>query len=270
MQSNVEEGPKGMAAYKPQNTEVIRKMLREQQRECQALHANPLFKEFRTPGSVRQKKFGKGYAVVEDTFMPQPFADPKSIEYEGQARMFELIKNTAMKEEKARQGVWASFGAPYVPLGEPKEVGLAMISPVPLPLAAVWAGVAMCGDLAATVQVLTAGAALRSHPRQPPQLEKTLPELNRDKMGSRDGHRKCVSNWKGGGRNAVAGCQVRGRQAGPRMGPWPPYVTPQLDWRGNVWGWEPAIAVVIAVRNNRVTLRAALQFCQATVRARGS
>ncbi|GLC47400.1 hypothetical protein PLESTM_002068900 [Pleodorina starrii] len=141
LQSNVEEGPKGMAAYKPQNTEVIRKMLREQQRECQALHANPLFKEFRTPGSVRQKKFGKGYAVVEDSGMPQPFADPKSIEYEGQARMFELIKNTAIKEEKTRQGVWASFGAPYVPLGDPKE------------------------------------------------LEKTLPELNRDKMGSREGNR---------------------------------------------------------------------------------
>ncbi|GIL53847.1 hypothetical protein Vafri_9480 [Volvox africanus] len=141
LQSNVEDGAKGMAAYKPQNTEVIRKMLREQQRECQALHANPLFKEFRTPGSVRAKKFGKGYAVIEDAGMPQPFADPKSIEYEGQARMFELIKNTAVKEEKVRQGVWASFGAPYVPLGDPKE------------------------------------------------LEKTLPELNRDKMGSRDGQR---------------------------------------------------------------------------------
>ncbi|GIL86312.1 hypothetical protein Vretifemale_14705 [Volvox reticuliferus] len=141
LQSNVEDGAKGMAAYKPQNTEVIRKMLREQQRECQALHANPLFKEFRTPGSVRAKKFGKGYAVIEDAGMPQPFADPKSIEYEGQARMFELIKNTAVKEEKVRQGVWASFGAPYVPLGDPKE------------------------------------------------LEKSLPELNRDKMGSRDGQR---------------------------------------------------------------------------------
>ncbi|GFR52887.1 hypothetical protein Agub_g15520 [Astrephomene gubernaculifera] len=141
LQSNVEDGPKALGAYKAQNTELIRKMLREQQRECQALHANPLFKEFRTPGSVRQKKFGKGYTVIEDTNAPQPFADPKSIEYEGQARMFDLIKNTAIKEEKVRQGVWASFGAPYVPLGEPKE------------------------------------------------LEKTLPELNRDKMGSRDGQR---------------------------------------------------------------------------------
>lgn len=128
LQSNVEDGPKGMATFKPQNTEVIRKMLREQQRECQALHANPLFKEFRTPGTVRAKKFGKGYAVIEDTSMPQPFADSKSIEYEGQARMFDLIKNTAIKEEKARQGVWASFGAPYVPLGDPKEVRTYIVS----------------------------------------------------------------------------------------------------------------------------------------------
>ncbi|KXZ44766.1 hypothetical protein GPECTOR_62g881 [Gonium pectorale] len=114
-------------------------MLREQQRECQALHSNPLFKEFRTP--ARQKKFGKGYSVIEEVGTPQPFADLKSIEYEGQARMFDLIKNTAIREEKPRQGVWASFGAPYVPLGDPRE------------------------------------------------LEKTLPDLNRDKMGSREGQR---------------------------------------------------------------------------------
>lgn len=124
LQSNVEDGPKALGTYKAGNTEVIRKMLREQQRECQQLHANPLFKEFRVhPGSIQQKKFGKGYVVEEAAGVPPQLTDPKGLEYEGQARMFDLIKNTAIKEEKARQGVWASFGAPYVPLGDPREVG---------------------------------------------------------------------------------------------------------------------------------------------------
>jgi hypothetical protein len=37
--------------------------------------------------------------------------------------MFDLIKNTASQEEKPRKGVWASFGQPYVSLGEMAEVG---------------------------------------------------------------------------------------------------------------------------------------------------
>ncbi|KAG2500507.1 hypothetical protein HYH03_001284 [Edaphochlamys debaryana] len=171
LQSNVEDGQKVLGGYKAQNTEVIRKMLRDQQREQRELHANPLFKEFRAPGSVRNRKFGKGYAVVEESGGALPF-DPKSIEYEGQARMFDLIKSTAVKDEKARMGVWAAFGAPYVPLGEPKE------------------------------------------------LEKTLPELNRDKMGSRDGPRGGPPRRKGSNTAAAAGGGPgqRGGPGGPGPG----------------------------------------------------
>ena len=39
--------------------------------------------------------------------------------------MFELIKNTAFKEQKDEKGVWASFGKPYVCLGPPKDVSAA-------------------------------------------------------------------------------------------------------------------------------------------------
>ncbi|KAG2426915.1 hypothetical protein HXX76_012701 [Chlamydomonas incerta] len=142
LQSSVEDQPKTLGAYKAGNTEMIRKMLRDQQRETQALHGNPLFKEFRgAPGGVRQNKFGKGYAVPDDGSAPPQLSDPKSLEYEGQSRMFDLIKNTAAKEEKRKEGVWAAFGQPYVPLGDPQE------------------------------------------------LQKWLPELNRDKMGSREGGR---------------------------------------------------------------------------------
>lgn len=42
---------------------------------------------------------------------------------EGQTRMFETIRLIAVKEDKACHGVWASFGKPYVCLGEPTEVG---------------------------------------------------------------------------------------------------------------------------------------------------
>lgn len=37
--------------------------------------------------------------------------------------MFETIRLIAVKEDKACHGVWASFGKPYVCLGEPTEVG---------------------------------------------------------------------------------------------------------------------------------------------------
>eukprot|EP00198_Chlamydomonas_reinhardtii_P010505 XP_001699842.1 predicted protein [Chlamydomonas reinhardtii] len=122
LQSSVEDQPKTLGAYKAGNTEMIRKMLRDQQRETQALHGNPLFKEFRgAPGGVRQNKFGKGYAVPDDGSAPPQLTDPKSLEYEGQSRMFDLIKNTAAKEEKRKEGVWAAFGQPYVPLGDPQE-----------------------------------------------------------------------------------------------------------------------------------------------------
>lgn len=48
--------------------------------------------------------------------------DSEDFQAEGQARMFELIKQTAVKEEKEQQGVWASFGKPYKPLGPPINV----------------------------------------------------------------------------------------------------------------------------------------------------
>ena len=63
LQSNLEDGPKALGAYKAGNTDLIRKMLREQQRECQALHANPLFKEVGVVVS-RLKRDGVVAAVV--------------------------------------------------------------------------------------------------------------------------------------------------------------------------------------------------------------
>lgn len=115
--SSLEEGEVKPSTYKTGNTDVIRSMLREQQKECQALHANNLFREFRDEGQ-KIKKFGKGYAVQQEQNQPLVI----DFQAEGQARMFELIKQRAIKEEKPLQGVWASFSKPYVCLGEPKEV----------------------------------------------------------------------------------------------------------------------------------------------------
>mmetsp|Transcript_14541 Transcript_14541/g.31649 ORF Transcript_14541/g.31649 Transcript_14541/m.31649 type:complete len:677 (+) Transcript_14541:102-2132(+) len=118
LQSNVDESAgKNVGNYKPGNTDVIRTMLREQQKECTQLHANALFREFRGEGQ-KQKKFGKGYVVQAEGNQPM-FDD---FQAEGQSRMFELIKQIAVKEEKPLKGVWASFGKPYVCLGDPEEL----------------------------------------------------------------------------------------------------------------------------------------------------
>ena len=61
---------KSVGSYKPGNTDVIRTMLREQQKECQTLHANSLFREFRGDGQ-KQRKFGKGYLVQGEANAPQ-------------------------------------------------------------------------------------------------------------------------------------------------------------------------------------------------------
>lgn len=115
LQSDVDDAQKALGTYKPGNTDLIRQMLREQQKECQALHANGLFREFRD--QQKQRKFGKGYAVQE--VAPPMFDD---FQAEGQQRMFELIKESAVKEEKPLKGVWATFGKPYICLGDPNEV----------------------------------------------------------------------------------------------------------------------------------------------------
>ena len=117
LQSSLDENEASTSSsYKPGNTDLIRTMLREQQKDCQRLHANSLFREFREDS--KSKKHGKGYSV------PQNANQPLVIDFqaEGQARMFDLIKSRAMKEEKPLQGVWASFGKPYVCLGAPEVV----------------------------------------------------------------------------------------------------------------------------------------------------
>jgi hypothetical protein len=93
-------------------------MLREQQKSSKALHSNALFKEFRDEGK-HFKKFGKGYAVAQQE-AAQPMID--DFQAEGNSRMFQLIKSTAEREEKPLQGVWASFGKPYISQGPPDEV----------------------------------------------------------------------------------------------------------------------------------------------------
>jgi len=52
------------------------------------------------------QELGKGGPIIDD------------FQAEGQARMFDLIKRTAVKEEKPLSGVWASFGKPYICLGK--------------------------------------------------------------------------------------------------------------------------------------------------------
>ena len=97
-------------------------MLRDQQRSNRTLHSNALFREFRTEGK-QVKKFGKGYAPA----VPGEGAAPAQIDdfqAEGATRMFQLIKSTAEKEEKPLQGVWASFGKPYISLGAPEDVSI--------------------------------------------------------------------------------------------------------------------------------------------------
>lgn len=117
--SSLEQADAKPGSYKPGNTEVIRSMLREQQKDCQRLHANGLFKEFRDEGSNKHSKFGKGYAAPASAEGQQPLV--VDFQAEGQSRMFDLIKSRALKEDKPLHGVWASFGKPYVCLGAPQE-----------------------------------------------------------------------------------------------------------------------------------------------------
>ena len=117
--SNLDDANKPAGVKAPQNTDVIRTMLREQQKSSQALHASPLFKEFRGENTLKQNKFGKGYATTSDANAPA-FDD---CEAEGQSRMFDLIRNTAMKDEKPMRGVWAPFGKVRRPPARPPAAG---------------------------------------------------------------------------------------------------------------------------------------------------
>lgn len=119
LESSLDEKNKaaGSDKYKPGNTDVIRTMLREQQRDCKLLHANALFREFRDAGQ-KAKKFGKGY-VVSGEGGAAPSVD--DFHAEGQTRLFDLIKHSAIKDGKPLKGVWASFGKPYQCLGDPTE-----------------------------------------------------------------------------------------------------------------------------------------------------
>ncbi len=118
LQSSLDENAAAVSSgYKPGNTDLIRLMLREQQKQSKTLHSNALFKEFRDEGN-KYKKFGKGFAAVQPD--NQPMVD--DFQAEGNTRLFQLIKSTAEKEEKQLQGVWASFGKPYISLGPPEDV----------------------------------------------------------------------------------------------------------------------------------------------------
>lgn len=153
LQSDYDEAKQqNPAGYKQGNTDLIRQMLREQQKSQRALHSNALFREVKylflellcnnckasssgrcvrlhplaflqLCGASNQKKFGKGYAVPEQL---QPSLLVDDFQAEGQSRMFDLIKTTAVKEEKPLKGVWASFGKPYICLGDPENVGAGM------------------------------------------------------------------------------------------------------------------------------------------------
>eukprot|EP00967_Tisochrysis_lutea_P030474 scaffold35788_cov17-Tisochrysis_lutea.AAC.1 len=88
LQTGFDDAPKNVGGYKAGNTDIIRQLLREQQKECQTLHANELFREFRGDkqkrfrGEKPQPDLGKGGPMIDD------------FQAEGQARMFDLIKRT--------------------------------------------------------------------------------------------------------------------------------------------------------------------------------
>lgn len=56
--TSLEDAPKTVGSYKPGNTDQIRTMLREQQKDCALLHSLPLFKEFRGDVSRQRNKGG--------------------------------------------------------------------------------------------------------------------------------------------------------------------------------------------------------------------
>ncbi|KAI8464816.1 MAG: hypothetical protein J3K34DRAFT_525862 [Monoraphidium minutum] len=104
------------------NTDAIRCILREQKRDCAALHADPIFREFRHAAlqqhqhqqqqQPQQHDDGEGAAV--------PVID--DLDAEAMSRLFDVIKTAAVEGNKAPQGVYAEFGKPYAPCGTIVEV----------------------------------------------------------------------------------------------------------------------------------------------------
>lgn len=121
LQADIDDSAIPRAGYKGVgSTDAIRAMLREQKRASKSLHSNTLFKEFHADSKLSgTKRFGKGFNTPFDAGVPPPAFDDATTE--GNSRLVSLIENQAIKDEKPMAGVWASFGKPYLCLGEPQD-----------------------------------------------------------------------------------------------------------------------------------------------------
>lgn len=113
-QQNPEEDPAKKAANE------ISTIIRTQRKECRTLQQHPIFKELQS--AVGLKKISKSLVESEgdNGGVVKPAFD--DVQSEGVARMFEKIRQTAIDNSKPLQGIWASFGKPYVCMGAPEEV----------------------------------------------------------------------------------------------------------------------------------------------------
>ncbi|GMH43887.1 hypothetical protein BSKO_11821 [Bryopsis sp. KO-2023] len=91
-------------------------LLREQKKECEILHSNPLFREF------KQKARHKSKGQVQTEWAPII----EDVEAEAKMRTLQFIREAAIREDKIQKGVWASFGKPYVCLGRPEQLNAAL------------------------------------------------------------------------------------------------------------------------------------------------
>jgi hypothetical protein len=108
------------------STDVIRALLREQKRECAALHANPTFCALRT-AALRERQaqqWHQQHAGEEPAnFAAPPAAGIDDLDAEALMRLFQVINNAAIEGNKPPLGVFAPFGKPYAPNGAIVEVG---------------------------------------------------------------------------------------------------------------------------------------------------
>ncbi|GBF90680.1 hypothetical protein Rsub_02979 [Raphidocelis subcapitata] len=94
------------------NTDAIRAMLREQKRECSALHAHPLYRAFRREALRHERAVARD---DEDGAATPPAFD--DLDAEALTRLFAVVHSAAAAGNKQPLGVWAEFGKPYAPCG---------------------------------------------------------------------------------------------------------------------------------------------------------
>eukprot|EP00210_Caulerpa_lentillifera_P004935 g4709.t1 len=97
---------------KANSIDMIRKLMRDQKRNCESLRFNSLFSEF------SQNAAPANTSKHND----EVFSPIKDIEGEARFRTSEVVQEASLALEKEPKGVWATLGKPYVCLGPPIEV----------------------------------------------------------------------------------------------------------------------------------------------------